>query len=298
MSEHHLEDQEQNESADKNTISTDLLNPLIDDLKNSAQAIIESSAQEGTHLIRVTLRKIRAWVGLCKSQLSAEQIADITSHVRWISDITGPARDADVQLSKTLSTDSSLPKTAKTKLKKQQSDSYANIIKELQNDKFKDFTSLLNAVAENIAINDTLTSDDIRARVQKLTKKSMKLGDDLRACSTNEEFHTVRKRLKKLCYTLGFQMHFNPDKKLIKAEKALKQIQEYLGDFQDQTVLAKELDLKAEELMKAGEEERQELFELGVSTGETRSHIQALKAGFPNVYAKFGKAITKYLLND
>ena len=298
MSEQDLEAQEQHNPADKNTISTELLSPLIDDLKSSAQSIVEASSAEGTHLIRVTLRKIRAWVGLCKNQLSEEQIANIRAQVRWISDLTGPARDADVQLAKNIRAETKLPKSAKAKLKKQQSDSYSNIICELQTDRFSEFTTLLATIAAEIALNDTLTPEDISARVVRLTKKSLKLGDALDAGSSDEEFHTVRKRLKKLRYTLGFQMQISPDKKLAKTEKSLKQIQEYLGDFQDQTVLAKELDLRAEELMKTGDEERHELFELGVSTGETRSHIQMLKAGFPKAYAKFSKAVSKYLLTD
>jgi CHAD domain-containing protein len=298
MSEHNLENQDENESAVKNKLSADLLAPLIDDLNKSAQSIVEASSEEGIHLIRVTLRKIRAWVGLCQSQLNTEQIASIKTSVRWISDITGPARDADVQLAKSSSNDSKLPKFTKAKLRKQQIESYAFIIKELRTDKFTEFTSLLVSIAQKIDLDDTLSSDDINARIVKLAKKSLKLGNGLHAGSSDEEFHTVRKRLKKLRYTLGFQMKINSDKKLIKTERALKQIQEYLGDFQDLSVLAKELDSRAHELMEAGEEDRQELFELGVSTGETRSQIQSLKTGFSKIYEKFNKAMIKYVITD
>jgi CHAD domain-containing protein len=298
MSEHDLEIQEKNESAVKNTLSTDLLNPLIDDLNKSAQSIVEASSEEGIHLIRVTLRKIRAWVGLCQSQLKIEQIASIKASVRWISDMTGPARDADVQLAKSLRTDTKLPKVAKDKLMKQQKEAYAFIINELRTEKFSEFASMLDSIAQQIGQDDTLSPEDISARVAKLTKKSLKFGDDLNAGSSDEEFHCVRKRLKKLRYTLGFQIYINSDKRLKKTEKALKQIQEYLGDFQDLSVLAKELDLRVNELMKAGEDERQELFELGVITGETRSHIQSLKAGFSKVYGNFSKAMTKYVLTE
>lgn len=298
MSEQETEDQTLQNPAAKNTISADLLYPLINDLESSSLLILESSSEEGTHLIRVTLRKIRAWVGLCKTQLSEEQTNNIRNHVRWISALTSPARDADVQLAKNVSANTKLPEMAETKLKQQQTETYSNIRLALQSDRFSEFKALLTSIATSIAPNDTLSSEDINTRVLKLTKKSLRLGDALNVGSSDEEFHIVRKRLKKLRYTLGFQMQISPDRKLAKTEKSLKQIQDYLGDFQDQTVLVKELDLRAEELLKAGKDERQELFELGVSIGEKRAEVQALKAGFPKAYGKFTKAITKYLFND
>ncbi len=294
MSEHDTEINNVDQT-DKNTISTDLLEPLIADLNSSALAIKDNSSAEGIHLIRVTLRKIRAWLGVCKKQLSEEQITDVKNNVRWISSMTGPARDADVHLAAHLNAEVVLPNATRLKLQKQQRDSYKKIVSELQSDRFTDFLSQLSGISAAIAENDTLSVDHIQDRINKLAKKSLKLGHDLNENSADEEFHVVRKSLKKLRYTLGFLMLVSPEKKLVKTEKSLKLIQEYLGDFQDQTVLAKELDLKASDLMKSEEQTPQDLFELGVSTGETRARIQRLKVGFPKEFGKFAKALVKNL---
>jgi CHAD domain-containing protein len=298
MSDHDIEVQDDNEQADKNIISSTLIEPLISNLNLSAGDIIETSSAEGLHLLRVTLRKIRAWIGVSKIQLSEPQIEEVRGHVRWLSAITGPARDADVQLAKSLQAEIQLPKSAKEKLKKQQQDCYQHIATELKSERFSKFIALLTAISAEINVDDQLTVEHIYSRLIKLVKRSLKQGDELHVGSEDEAFHEVRKLLKKLRYTLGFLMQLAPEKRLAKTEKSLKLIQEYLGTFQDQTVLAKELDQKASELMQTSEPDQQELFALGVSTGETRSHIQSLKSGFLQAYRKFSKAVTKNLLSE
>jgi len=298
MSEQVIDEQEHFAEAEKNNISASLITPLISDLKSSASDIVDSSSAEGLHLIRVTLRKIRAWIGVNKKQLTPSQIEDIKTNVRWISDITGPARDADVQLAKNARVETKLPKSAKTKLKQQQQDQYKIISTGLQSERFLAFTTLLTDITEGISLNDHLTPEHIRERVIKLVKKSLKQGNELQEGSADEEFHAVRKLLKKLRYTLGFLTQFSQDKKLTKTEKSLRQIQEYLGTFQDQTVLATELESRSAELMQDEAHDLQELFDLGVSLGETKSHIQNLKSGFAKAYGKFSKSVTKNLLGE
>jgi len=278
--------------------SAAVLNSLITEIDASSRAVIATSETKELHNLRVTLRKLRAWLSLGKKELISERSTEIKGYVRWLSGITGPARDADVHLAAHAEAVGKLPKSALERLEQQRREAYSKISTDLQSTQFTNFKNLLLDIANDTNLTDFMTPELIEERVIQLAKKTIKQGDELGEDTINEEFHKVRKLLKKFRYTLGFLIKNSPDKKFRKTEKSLKQMQEYLGNFQDQTVLAAELVQRANELMTEDHKDRHELFELGVSVGQVSSKIQYLKSGFGKVYEKFSKSITKHLLTE
>lgn len=272
-----------------------LAHALADDLQTFAASVAESQSAEALHQLRVTLRKVRALVSTSKDVLSQEHLSHIKIGIRWLSDLTGPARDADVQLHHHEDETHTLPEETVKKLEARRLQSYGKIRDALASDQFREFCMRIEQIADAEGADESLTPEALCEQVQKLLKKATKLGELLTAASSDSEFHELRKLLKKLRYTLGFLVQNAPEKRFMKAEKQLKVIQDYLGHFQDQTVRAGELESRAAEIIGTGDPEKREILETGVRIGQTRQTIHYLKAGFPKVFDKFNKGMRRHL---
>lgn len=272
-----------------------LAHAIADDLQTFAASVTESQSAEALHQLRVTLRKVRALVSTSKECLSQEHLSHIKIGIRWLSDLTGPARDADVQLRHHEDETHTLPEESVKKLEARRTEFYGKIRDALASDQFREFCMRIEQIADADGTDESLTPEALSERVRKLLKRAMKLGELLSVASSDDEFHELRKLLKKLRYTLGFLLEYAPEKRFLKAEKQLKSVQDYLGHFQDQTVRAAELEHRATEIMQANGPANRDLLETGVRIGQTKQTIHYLKAGFPKVFDKFAKGMRRHL---
>lgn len=264
---------------------------LSAELKLHAVEFMASAAAESLHQIRVTLRKIRALFSIDPNSADELLLATAKDTIRWLSELTGPARDADVQLKKELEAGLTLPPSVRNHLELQKKEAYPQIIAALSTPRFAD---LLAAVAQIKTEDESdKTAEVLQNQIQKLLKRVFKKGPRLDRNSPDKDFHELRKTLKKLRYTYGFFFLNTDTRQQKKIEKQLKLIQEFLGQFQDLTVSIEHLTARATTLIVNQDTDRQELFDLGFHLGESKKQIEAMKADFPAVFKRFERAMTK-----
>lgn len=283
------ESEEQNQAPDVHIDTSDTIPAILaTELKLRSDEIILSSDVEALHQFRVTLRKVRALisVGTCNT----EQQTPLREDIRWLSELTGPARDADVQLMLP-ETELTLPQAIRDRLETQKSEAYLLIISALKTPRFTEF---LTSVAQIKTEDEDTNAEAMQKQIQRLLKKVLKKGPRLNHFSPDEDFHDLRKILKKLRYTFGFYALNSGERKQNKIEKHFKLIQNFLGTFQDLTVKITQHEAHANELIVNPDADRQELFELGIMIGEARKQTEAMKTGFSRVFKKFERVMIRY----
>ena len=156
---------------------------------------------ESLHQMRVATRKLRAVLRTAKPLLVPEWADPLEEELRWLSQVLGPTRDLDVQLSYFREEFSAMnvrdrqplvhfiadlevhrTKAREILLRDMRSTPYINLIRRLQEAKY-----------DQIGIESAITLSDLaKSAFKKLRKAIRRLGPS----PTNAEFHEVRKKTK------------------------------------------------------------------------------------------------------
>jgi inorganic triphosphatase YgiF len=225
----------------------------------SNDAAVLRADPEGIHQMRVGLRRLRAALSLFKEMLSGHETRAIKADLVWLTEQLGPARDYDVFVSegvaplleqhpdrqelRLLETDLEADRDKKFALAKAAvgSDRYRRIVLNtalwlLDGEWRTSRDGLITALRERPV--STFVEDEIKRRSRNIVKKLRKL-DTLSA----RRRHKLRISVKKMRYACEF---FNGpivreagSKATSKFDRALKELQSWLGKLNDMTVHAK-----------------------------------------------------------
>ncbi len=225
---------------------------------------------EELHDMRVPTRRMRAAMKVFEEALP-ERASWLREELRWVAHALGDVRDLDVQIERLLAwkeeageeTSGFLDKIL-TITHKQRAEARKNMLEVLDSGRYErlesSFAEMLRcgpaAELEPAQKNGHERASEpvaaaapalVTGRYRKWRKAAKRLDED----SPPEAFHDVRKKGKRLRYTLEFvaEVYGEPVQKLVEPLKAL---QDDLGDHQDAVVAS------------------QYLRELGTRTGETR----------------------------
>ncbi len=204
---------------------------------------------EELHDLRVAVRRTRSILGEFRNFFPQAALTHFRSEFRWLGEVTGPVRDLDVYLDRLPAYQALLPGEAagalvpfQRFLGKHRRQEQRRLIRRLDSKRVR---SLL---AEWRGFLDTGGSESwpeiagepagevARRRVWKLYRRFLREGGAITAGSPDCALHRLRITGKKLRYLVEFFSKHYPPQEIEVLVKAMKAIQDFLGDYQDCTV--------------------------------------------------------------
>lgn len=227
------------------TIFTELLHTI----NANQHGTINNIDTEFLHDFRVAVRRTRSALSQLKSVLS-EDISEYQTFFSWLGKITSDTRDLDVYLLNFNDYKNSLPENLKEHLNPlydllitKQATAQQTLATQLQSEYY------LNHITAWQTYLNQPSSKPSKLTIKKLADKRLKKnyqrvlneGKNINDKSPCEDLHELRKSCKKLRYLLEFFQSLYDKDTLKLFIKALKELQEVLGDFQDSSVQIEQL---------------------------------------------------------
>ncbi len=227
------------------------LRSLLRHLLAVVQANIDGTCKdldsEFLHDLRVSVGRTRLTQNQLKGLLPAEQLAPFREGFSWLGTITGPTRDLDVYLLKFADYSQRLPTEHQGDLvpfqrflQQRQSEEQQKLAAFLQGPRccelLRDWQAFLEQEREPdpaLPHAERPVKEVAARRIRKLFRRCLREGQAITADSPATELHELRKTCKKLRYLLEFFQSLYPPEDLATLIKALKGLQDNLGDFND-----------------------------------------------------------------
>lgn len=207
---------------------------------------------EGVHHLRVSTRRLRTTVELFGDMTSPEWTADLSAELKWLGDMLGEVRDLDVLRTRLM--DSAAD------------DARSGVLSPLLDDLEARWTTVSAALRDALggeryrrlearlvdAVRHVPLRDDVREApesvlpglVARAWKSAKRGGRALSRRDPAEDFHEVRKRVKRARYAAeGVADFLGPDeaRSARRFARAAKRVQDVLGAHQDAVVAAFEI---------------------------------------------------------
>ena len=278
---------------------------LLATMQANEQGIIDDIDSEFLHDFRVSVRRTRSALSQLKLVFPDDIQARYRDFFSWLGKITCVTRDLDVYLLNFSRLKNSLPIAMREYLNPlhdflQQKRQYAQqaLVKQLRSVDYvltlNEWEQILNEplLLHPIGINATLAIKPLAdKRLWKTYQRVVREGEAINDLSPCVALHELRKTCKKLRYSIEFFQSLYPESKIKTLLKALKVLQEVLGDYQDCEVQEHNLRLFCEE-MQAMQNAPDETF---VAIDQL---IQDLKMHKSEIRCHFSDAFTVFIQED
>lgn len=217
--------------------------------KGNLAAAMDGRQPEGTHQVRVGLRRFRSALSVFKKYIPAAQRAALNAEAKWLLAQLGPARDLDVfilsltaPLASRVSEDAGLAQLIRA-ARHAQIKAHATAAKALRGPRAARFSARLETWigghgwrAEDLErVHDPRKDrvDDFARRFVNRRMRNIRGDyDDIEALTTAQR-HELRIAVKKARYGLEFFQAVLPAKRGRQLASTLKQIQDNLGHLND-----------------------------------------------------------------
>nr|WP_305910097.1 CHAD domain-containing protein [Methylomarinum sp. Ch1-1]MDP4523050.1 CHAD domain-containing protein [Methylomarinum sp. Ch1-1] len=273
---------------------------LLQAIKVNEAGTIDAIDSEFLHDFRVAVRRTRAGLSQLKRVLPAAVVGRNAEFFAWLGQISGPARDMDVYLLNFASYQHSLPEDMQGDLqplyeliKVKQHQSHRELAAKLKSVEYigklqawEDY--LKESVVKRPAEADALLSIKQLAdkRLWRVYRRVLNQGNAISDQTPPKALHRLRKTCKKLRYLMEFFQSLYPEKKIKRQIKALKELQDILGDFQDYQVQESTLKRFANEMM-AEQTSADTLIAMGVLVQNLRQQRLRARQAFAGCFDKF-----------
>ncbi|MCD6052853.1 MAG: hypothetical protein K0Q96_45 [Rubrobacteraceae bacterium] len=251
---------------------------------------------EELHDMRVAARRMRAAMKIFEMPLPV-RAQRFRNEFKWIAGALGEVRDLDVQLARLDSWISSASSGDKEPLEslravfqERRKKARRLMLRRLDSRRYARLVESFGAFLERGPSRRAQASRrPILAAapdlVRKPYRKMRKLGDPLTEESSGEEYHELRKKGKRLRYALEFlsAIYGDPAKDLI---KALKELQDVLGDHQDAEVAVAHLRELAASRGRSPKLSPETTFVMGGVAHRYEVQARELRAAFPEAYSR------------
>lgn len=249
------------------------------------------------HQMRIGLRRLRAAIAIFAGAVRDEELDEIKSELRWITQQLGPARDLDVFAADVLAplkerhpADQAIG-AAHAEFEAKRAAAYATAIGAIKSARFRgailDLAEWIETGAWSSAV-DTASSRDrpvaehAKAKLAELRKRIKRQGAGLRQLSVPKR-HRLRIRAKRLRYATEFFAAAFPGaasaQRRTEFLSALKDLQDELGALND---LATHRNLIAEHIGEGGAEDA-----AGSHLAPREEHAERLLLAAEGAYARF-----------
>jgi CHAD domain-containing protein len=278
-----------------------LLN-LLKTMERNLEGTLQNIDSEFLHDFRVAVRRTRSFFSQVKGVLPSDAIKAYRSQFRWLGKITGPTRDLDVYLLKLPSYRKTLPVEMQSNL-----DSLELFLQSHHAKEQKKLAQHLNSVRCRNFLNDwrnflergiDLETWPVKANAPILNIANKRLwktycmvlreGGAIDETSPASALHELLIQFKKLRYLMEFFQTLYPSGKIRKQIKALKSLQDNLGDFQDLEVQANSLRHFAQDMQLENKNIPNETFlAMGVLIFNLSQRQEQERQNFSNRFARF-----------
>ena len=232
-----------------------VLIPLADIAEANVQGTLDDVDTEFLHDLRVSVRRARSVLRELAGVHAPAPRARLRRELKWVQAVTGPLRDLDVQLLEwddvaTGQADELAP--LRGMLERRRARELVRVRRALRSRRFAAALEAWRALASAPPSDEPRAALPIEAvaadRIRRVYRKMVRDGSRIDADSPDEDLHELRKRGKELRYLLelfGSQFPSDVVKPLV---RALKDLQDVLGRFQDRSVQTEMLRENADEL--------------------------------------------------
>jgi CHAD domain-containing protein len=237
---------------------------LLHAIKRNEQGTINAVDTEFLHDFRVAIRRTRTGLSQLKAILPEEVIRRYGDYFGWLGKITATPRDLDVYVLNFEHYKSFLPPGMRENINPlqqvlldKQSAAQKELVAHLSSEKYlaglSDWENYLNQAVTKSSKGKKLSIKQLAdLRIWKVYQRVIKQGFAITEHSSSTELHELRKACKKLRYLIEFFQSLYPSEKIKILLKALKGLQELLGDFQDWAVQQQTLRQMSDEMRQKG----------------------------------------------
>lgn len=273
-----------------------ILARLLTVLEINEKGVREDIDTEFLHDYRIAVRRTRTIVGTMKGALPPD-FAALKSELRWLGQMTGPARDLDVYLLEFDRMAAAIPAEERGGLApmlalliRKRAAAYRKLARALKSERYRRIKQRWRGVL-NHQDGDDANSRPIAVeagrRIARLYRQAVREGRAITADSPPATLHELRKTCKKLRYLIEFFAHLYPEKRVKERIRELKQVQNNLGLYQDAHVQHDFVERLLKELEAEGAvapETRQAMQHLAA---ERRTLQDRARKNFAEVFAAF-----------
>jgi CHAD domain-containing protein len=298
---------------------------LLHTLQANREGVLKDWDIEFLHDFRVAIRRTRSALSQIKDVFPETQVAHFSQEFRWLASRTGPVRDIDVYLMKIPALRDSLRPEARSDLepmvqllREKKRRELRRLRTCLRSRRFQllmeEWEAFLQDPGHSGKPGDPPTSGDAAepgdpeaggspvpalagrpikevasARIRSAFEKVMKKGQAVRKDTNPEALHRLRIDCKKLRYLLTFFRSLYPEDEIKPLIKALKRLQDRLGDFNDLQVQSETLSHLAEELMAAERGPPATLLAMGQLMGQMEGAQAKELEAFQEYFERFSR---------
>jgi CHAD domain-containing protein len=255
---------------------------------------------EFLHDFRVAIRRTRSALSQLKGVYPDEIMAPYRAAFGWLAGATGPTRDLDVYLLalpryEQLLSPEFRPGLAALRLfiMRRRAEGFKKLKDVLASERYAKFKRQWHQFLTEESLMFKGPMSDIPAhelaglKIWRLYKKLLKGGRAITNASPATDLHELRKVAKKLRYMFEFFKSLYGQEEVAAILKALKMLQQNLGDIQDYEVQADNLTDMASGLEKSGAGSAQAFMAIGMLTAHLMDMQAKARAEFAAVFAEF-----------
>jgi len=267
---------------------------------------------EFLHDLRVAVRRTRSALTQVKGIFPERLLARAKADFAWLGEVTGPTRDLDVYLLKFDGYRRSLPVAVRADLDplqgfltEHQQAVQGELATALQSARYKEIKQRWRAFLEaDVPARPQAPNarrpilDVARERIWRVYRRVIKEGEAIDAASPAADLHELRKSCKKLRYLLEFFRSLFEDTEIKQLVRALKGLQENLGDFQDLEVQVSSLRRFSGQMVEEGTAQGPTLMAMGILAEGLEQEQQRARAEFTARFAAFASDEVKALFRE
>ncbi len=280
-----------------------LLRSLLQTILLNEPGVRADIDTEFLHDFRVAVRRTRSVLSQLKSILPPDVLECYRPAFKWLGNITGPTRDLDVYLLKFGTYQSWVPARVQEDLEPlrdfltvHQRQAQRRMVKALDSPRYRALMDGWQRFLDGPAPDPPPSPEAVRpvlevasARIWRTYKKVIKEGQAIvnNPDAPAEALHDLRIRCKKLRYLLELFRSLYPPKTLKMLIKALKNLQNNLGDFNDFEVQQDTLQQFAVQMMKEGQTETETFLAMGRLEAYMEQRQHETREAFAEEFTRF-----------
>lgn len=225
---------------------------LLDTMKLNEPGVRKDWDSEFLHDFRVAIRRTRAALAQLKRVFPKEITKHYKREFSWLGSVTGPIRDLDVYLLKFEryseffsegEREALLP--MKIFLERHKKLEHVLLVRALDSTRYKRLISSWGSFLSDSPSEGKTADEPIRKlaseRIWKVYRRIAKQANNIKRDPDSDALHRLRLECKKLRYLLEFFRSLYDTKEMKKLIKALKSLQDNLGEFNDYEVQMQKL---------------------------------------------------------
>jgi CHAD domain-containing protein len=240
---------------------------------------------EFLHDFRVAVRRTRSALSQLKGLYPDETVKEFRKEFTWLGKLTGPTRDLDVHLLKMADYRALLPEQVRADLEpltefleRHRMLEHKKMVRALASKRYRDLLDRWQAFLDQPSAdvdpprNATTPIGELASRrIWKAYRRVLEKGEAIGPETPPEALHRLRIEAKKLRYLLEFFRSLYDAEEIGRLVKALKQLQDNLGDFNDFVVQQETLGRFAKQMV----DDRLEPAETLMAMGRLQERLEA-----------------------